>query len=103
MRGCKQPPYAYIDNVSEAHKMLVEQMTGSLVTIAMDVKIQVEFNPAEVDSYRLIGSRWAPSRNTPPARSAKTPADTGPSWSTWFAERGSCGPSGSVDYRFSIP
>ncbi len=47
--------YAYIDGVSEAHKVLVEQLTGSLITIAKDVKIQVEFNPAEVYSYRLIG------------------------------------------------
>jgi Ca-activated chloride channel family protein len=47
--------YAYIDNLREARKVLVEQMTGSLVTIAKDVKIQVEFNPAEVMAYRLIG------------------------------------------------
>ncbi len=47
--------YAFIDNQSEARKVLVEQMTGTLVTIAKDVKIQVEFNPAEVAAYRLIG------------------------------------------------
>ena len=47
--------YAYIDSLREAHKVLVEQMSGSLVTIAKDVKIQIEFNPAEVKSYRLIG------------------------------------------------
>ncbi|NQU24759.1 MAG: von Willebrand factor type A domain-containing protein, partial [Candidatus Nealsonbacteria bacterium] len=47
--------YAYLDGVTEAHKVLVEQLTGSLITIAKDVKIQVEFNPAEVYSYRLIG------------------------------------------------
>ena len=47
--------YAYIDSVREAHKVLVEQMTGSLMTIAKDVKIQIEFNPTEVASYRLIG------------------------------------------------
>jgi Ca-activated chloride channel family protein len=47
--------YAYIDNLREARKVLVEQMTGSLVTIAKDVKIQIEFNPAEVAAYRLIG------------------------------------------------
>ena len=47
--------YAYIDNTREAHRVLVEQMSGSLVTIAKDVKIQIEFNPAEVKSYRLIG------------------------------------------------
>ena len=47
--------YAYIDSLSEARKVLVEQMNATLVTIAKDVKIQVEFNPAQVQSYRLIG------------------------------------------------
>ena len=47
--------YAYIDSVREAKKVLVEEMSGSLVTIAKDVKLQVEFNPAEVRGYRLIG------------------------------------------------
>ena len=47
--------YAYIDSTREAHRVLVEQMSGSLVTIAKDVKIQIEFNPAVVKSYRLIG------------------------------------------------
>ncbi|NQT38362.1 MAG: VWA domain-containing protein [Planctomycetes bacterium] len=47
--------YGYIDTIQEAHKMLVEQLSGTLVTIAKDVKIQVEFNPARVSAYRLIG------------------------------------------------
>ena len=47
--------YAYIDNAMEAKKVLVSQMAGTLFTIAKDVKIQVEFNPAQVKSYRLIG------------------------------------------------
>ena len=47
--------YSYIDRLEEGRKVLVEQMTGTLVTIAKDVKIQVEFNPATVSSYRLIG------------------------------------------------
>ena len=47
--------YAYIDSFREAHKVLIEQMSGSLETIAKDVKIQIEFNPREVSSYRLIG------------------------------------------------
>ncbi|MBE7494747.1 MAG: von Willebrand factor type A domain-containing protein [Verrucomicrobiaceae bacterium] len=47
--------YAYIDGLAEARKVLVEQMSGTLVTIAKDVKIQIEFNPALVRSYRLIG------------------------------------------------
>ncbi len=47
--------YAYIDSLAEAQKVLVQQMGGTLITIAKDVKIQVEFNPARVGSYRLIG------------------------------------------------
>jgi len=47
--------YAYIDTLNEARKVLVEQMGGTLFTIAKDVKIQVEFNPALVGAYRLIG------------------------------------------------
>ena len=46
---------AYIDTLNEARKVLVDQLTGALFTIADDVKIQVEFNPAEVAEYRLIG------------------------------------------------
>lgn len=47
--------YAYIDNALEAKKVMVGQMAGTLYTIAKDVKIQVEFNPSQVKSYRLIG------------------------------------------------
>ena len=47
--------YAYLDSLDEARKVLVQQMNGTLVTIAKDVKVQVEFNPARVASYRLIG------------------------------------------------
>ncbi len=47
--------YAYIDSEREAKKVLVEQAAGTLVTIASDVKLQVEFNPAAVAAYRLIG------------------------------------------------
>jgi Ca-activated chloride channel homolog len=47
--------YGYIDNRREAEKVFVEQVEGTLATIAKDVKIQVEFNPAKVASYRLIG------------------------------------------------
>ena len=47
--------YAYIDSVREAHKVLVQQMSGSLVTIAKDVKLQLEFNPKQVKAYRQIG------------------------------------------------
>jgi len=47
--------YAYIDNILEAKKVLVNEFGGTLYTIAKDVKIQIEFNPAIVESYRLIG------------------------------------------------
>ncbi|MEM9460921.1 MAG: VWA domain-containing protein [Myxococcota bacterium] len=47
--------YAYIDSGAEAHKVLVEQAGATLMAIAKDVKIQVEFNPAEVAAYRLVG------------------------------------------------
>jgi Ca-activated chloride channel family protein len=47
--------YAYIDNLNEARKIFVQEMRSTLFTIAKDVKIQIEFNPALVASYRLIG------------------------------------------------
>jgi Ca-activated chloride channel family protein len=47
--------YAYVDNLLEAKKVLVKEMGATLYTIAKDVKIQIEFNPAKVKSYRLIG------------------------------------------------
>jgi Ca-activated chloride channel family protein len=47
--------YAYIDTAREADKVFVRQLSGTLVTIAKDVKIQIEFNPANVAAYRLVG------------------------------------------------
>lgn len=47
--------YAYIDCLREANKVLVEEMSATLLTICKDVKFQVEFNPAVVESYRLLG------------------------------------------------
>ena len=47
--------YGYIDTEAEARKLFVEQLSGTLVTVAKDVKIQVEFNPAQAIAYRLIG------------------------------------------------
>lgn len=69
--------YSYIDGVREAHKVLVEGMSGSLVTIAKDVKLQLEFNPAEVKAYRLIGyeNRVMPSEDF--ANDAKDAGDIG--------------------------
>jgi Ca-activated chloride channel family protein len=47
--------YSYIDSIAEARKVLIEEMGGTLFTVAKDVKLQVEFNPALVKGYRLIG------------------------------------------------
>jgi Ca-activated chloride channel family protein len=55
--------YAYLDTLNEARKVLVEQMSGTLITVAKDVKVQVEFNPAVVDAYRLIGYENRALRN----------------------------------------
>ncbi|MES2828594.1 MAG: von Willebrand factor type A domain-containing protein [Bacteroidota bacterium] len=57
--------YAYIDNITEARKVLVNEFGGTLFTIAKDVKLQVEFNPARTAAYRLIGyeNRLLKARN----------------------------------------
>lgn len=47
--------YHYLDSLQEAHKVLVNEMTSTLAVIAQDLKLQIEFNPAQVDEYRLIG------------------------------------------------
>ena len=47
--------YAYIDNLLEAKKVMVKEMSGTMFTLARDVKLQIEFNPAKVAAYRLIG------------------------------------------------
>ncbi|MCL4140062.1 UNVERIFIED_CONTAM: hypothetical protein GTU68_061309 [Idotea baltica] len=47
--------YAYIDTLNEARKVLKEELTATLLTIAKDVKIQIEFNPTQVSEYRLLG------------------------------------------------
>jgi len=47
--------YSYIDSLMEAKKVLVNELTSTLYTVAKDVKIQVEFNPAAVEAYRLVG------------------------------------------------
>jgi Ca-activated chloride channel family protein len=55
--------YAYVDSLNEARKVLVEEMGGTLMTVAKDVKIQVDFNPAQVSQYRLIGYENRALRN----------------------------------------
>ena len=47
--------YSYIDSEAEAKKVLVRQLTSTLATVARDIKIQLEFNPATVKKYRQIG------------------------------------------------
>lgn len=47
--------YSYIDSLLEAKKVLVDEMGGTLYTVAKDVKLQIEFNPAKIKGYRLIG------------------------------------------------
>lgn len=55
LADCGNGNYAYIDSLFEAKKVLVEEMGSTLLTIAEDVKLQVEFNPGTVNAYRLIG------------------------------------------------
>lgn len=55
LADCGNGNYSYIDSLFEAKKVLVEEMGASLVTVAEDVKLQVEFNPQKVNAYRLIG------------------------------------------------
>ncbi len=55
LADCGNGNYAYIDSLSEAKKVMVEEMGATLVTVAKDVKLQVEFNPAYVKGYRLLG------------------------------------------------
>lgn len=47
--------YGYVDSIKEAKRLLIDQLDGTIQTIAKDVKIQIEFNPAVVDEYRLVG------------------------------------------------
>ena len=47
--------FVYIDDILEGKKVLVNEMSGTLYTIAKDVKLQIEFNPALVKAYRLVG------------------------------------------------
>ena len=55
LAGAGNGNYGYIDDLLEARKLLVKEMGGTLITVAKDVKLQVEFNPARVQAYRLLG------------------------------------------------
>ena len=69
--------YAYVDSLNEARKVLVEEMGGTLMTVAKDVKIQVDFNPAQVSAYRLIGYENRALRNEDFNDDAKDAGDMG--------------------------
>ena len=69
--------YGYIDDLLEARKLLVKEMGGTLVTVAKDVKLQVEFNPARVRAYRLLGYEDRLLRDEDFANDAKDAGDVG--------------------------
>ena len=69
--------YAYIDSSEEAYRVLVRQMGSTLITIAKDVKIQVDFNPAKVAEYRLIGYENRAMANEDFANDAKDAGEIG--------------------------
>ena len=69
--------YAYLDNIAEAQKVLVHELGGTLYTVAKDVKIQVEWNPARVRAYRLIGYENRMLRNEDFADDKKDAGDVG--------------------------
>jgi Ca-activated chloride channel family protein len=69
--------YGYIDDLLEARKTLVEEMGGTLVTVAKDVKLQVEFNPERVQAYRLLGYEDRLLRNEDFANDAKDAGEIG--------------------------
>jgi Ca-activated chloride channel family protein len=69
--------YAYLDSLAEARKVLVTQAGGTLVTVAADVKLQAEFDPSQVKSYRLIGYENRALRNEDFADDSKDAGDMG--------------------------
>ena len=69
--------YAYIDNMDEAYRLFIDNLTGSLVTIALDAKVQVDFNPDVVRYYRLIGYKTGPWPTRFPQRCRRRRGDRG--------------------------
>jgi Ca-activated chloride channel family protein len=69
--------YGYIDDLLEARKTLVQEMGGTLVTVAKDVKLQVEFNPTRVQAYRLLGYEDRLLRDEDFANDAKDAGEVG--------------------------
>ncbi|MEP6619510.1 MAG: von Willebrand factor type A domain-containing protein [bacterium] len=77
LAGAGNGNYAYIDDLLEARKMLVKEMGGTLLTVAKDVKLQVEFNPSRVQAYRLLGYEDRLLRDEDFANDAKDAGDIG--------------------------
>jgi Ca-activated chloride channel homolog len=77
LAGAGNGNYGYIDDLLEARKMLVKEMGGTLVTVAKDVKLQVEFNPARVRAYRLLGYEDRLLRDEDFSNDAKDAGDVG--------------------------
>lgn len=77
LAGAGNGNYGYIDDLLEARKMLVKEMGGTLLTVAKDVKLQVEFNPARVQAYRLLGYEDRLLRDEDFANDVKDAGDVG--------------------------
>jgi Ca-activated chloride channel family protein len=77
LAGAGNGNYGYIDDLLEARKMLVKEMGGTLVTVAKDVKLQIEFNPARVQAYRLLGYEDRLLRDEDFANDVKDAGDVG--------------------------
>jgi Ca-activated chloride channel family protein len=77
LAGAGNGNYGYVDDLLEARKMLVHEMGGTLVTVAKDVKLQVEFNPARVQAYRLLGYEDRLLRDEDFSNDAKDAGDVG--------------------------
>ena len=77
LAGAGNGNYGYIDDLLEARKMLVTEMGGTLVTVAKDVKLQVEFNPDRVQAYRLLGYEDRLLRDEDFSNDAKDAGDVG--------------------------
>jgi Ca-activated chloride channel homolog len=90
--------YAYVDDVAEARKQLVEELGGTLVTVANDAKLQLEFNPAAVRAYRLIGYEGRLLRDQEFADDRKDAGDIGAGHTvTALVEIVPAGVEGTVD------
>jgi Ca-activated chloride channel family protein len=77
LAGAGNGNYGYIDDLLEARKMLVKEMGGTLITVAKDVKLQVEFDPTRVSAYRLLGYEDRLLRDEDFANDAKDAGDVG--------------------------